>query len=300
MTTLTAVYDFAVAPASYDFVSFLCTTGMAAERGGCQHVHIVFVPADTPDGWRQDPKPISAENKAWRRDNLLIPLCRLIGATHSVCATRAEARKYLTGLLWPAGYTLEEPIAAYWQGKLIKMAKYAKLPDFRVDPEAQRLVRAAIGERPYLTVTERNTTYGDARNSNAVAWADFYTYATHRGWKVVTIPDTERAAESGGIGALAAVNPLLRHALYHGAQMNLGTNTGPMALCYFGGLPYLMFKMVADYFSTRPEFFAQAGIPVGSQYPWSRPDQRMIWQDDTFDAIKSTFEETMGDSRQVA
>jgi hypothetical protein len=287
---LTAFYDFAVSPASFDFTTFLCTTGIARDLGNCGHAHVVFVPADNPTGFRIDGKPTTTENKTWRLHNLLVPLCRLIGATYTVCATRDDARKYQNGSIWPTGYTVDNPVPCYWFGDLKQLAKYRPLPVFHVDPEAKRLIESYdVLKGRYVTITMRNT-YGTARNSNEDAWAAFRKHAYKKGYWPQVIPDTEDCAWADGVGAMAAINPLVRHALYAGAAMNLGVNGGPMALCYYGGLPYLQFRMVSDYYSTTPDHFRRMGLPVGTQMPWSREDQRCVWEDDTAETLIREFD----------
>ena len=294
--TLTAFYDFAVSPLSYDFVYFLCTTRITRSILGCDRVHIVFVPADTVTGFRIDNKPTTAEERIWRRDNLVVPMCRLLDATHTVCATRDDARKYLSGAIWPNKYSVDNPTAAYFYPGLRKMAGTDSMPPFHIDQEAKWLVRHWAGADKYITLTLRSTS-GETRNSNFEAWRRFQCYAENEHCKVVSIPDTHDAGSfpAQPLGAIAAINPLIRHALYAGAEMNLGVNTGPMALCHCGGLPYLTFKMVADYFSTTPQFFEYIGLPVGTQHPWANPvNQRLVWKDDEFDTIKNVYEGVTG------
>lgn len=228
--TLTAFYDFAVSPLSYDFVYFLCMTRIANRILRCDRFHVVFVPADTETGFRIDHKPTTVGERLWRRDNLLAPMCRLIDASYTICATRGDASRYIGRDIWPASYRLNNPSAAYFYVKLRAMAERDTMPPFRVEPWARQLVTQWIGERKYLTITHRRT-YGEVRNSNSDAWAQFSEYAQGRGWIIVNIPDTEDAGipSTEPLGAIAAINPLVRHALYVGAEMNLGVNTGPMA-----------------------------------------------------------------------
>ena len=300
--TLTAIYDFAVSPLSYDFVYFLSTTRIAKGMLGCERVHIVYVPANTPTGFRIDSKPTTTKEKIWRRDHLIVPMARLLDATHTVCATRNDTRKYLVGDVWPPKYGVQNRTAAYFYPTLRKMARTERMPPFHTDKEVARLVSAWAGPRKYLTITHRRT-YAEARNSNAMAWAKFGQYAQEQGWGVINIPDTQEAGTASvePLGAIAAINPLVRHALYAGAAMNLGVNTGPMALCHCGALPYLTFKMEADYHSTTPEFLASIGLPVGSQHPWANPvNQRLIWKDDEFETIQGIFDEIMAGAGQSA
>lgn len=294
--TLTAVYDFAVSPASYDFVLFLVGAAIYRDVAGYMDVHVVFVPADTVDGFRRDRKPISVENKIYRRDSLVVPLCRLINATHTVCQSREHAASIIAGDVFPEGYTLQKPIPAYWFAEIRDRAASVgnKLPRLHVDAQARDWVASWVGDGPYITLTYRDT-YGEARNSNKANWRSFGEWATDRGWNVIHVPDTEQCGhpEWSGVGVAAAMSPLIRHALYAGSSMNLGISGAALAVCWFGDLPFLSFKMVADYYSTKPAFLERYGLPVNTQLPWAKTNQRLVWEADDLDVIKKHFQEVM-------
>lgn len=294
MRPLYAVYDFGRAPASYDFLTFLSIAGITAKNYGCDHVHVVFVQADNETGWRVDKKPLYPINKAWRRDNICVPLCKLIGATHSVCMNRAQAKRII------GDGVVMGPTYAGWM--IARLVRHFPLPQLKVDAEAARLVRQSIASKDYITVTIRNT-YADVRNSNLDAWDQFIVWAVDRGWCVIKVPDTEYAAYCGNdpLGTAAALNPLIRHALYAGAVTNLGVNNGPMQLCALGGLPFIMLKMMTTYRGTTEAAFARLGIKPGDKLPWAtRYDQVCVWKDDTFENIVEAFRQTIDVQLQVA
>ena len=294
MACLTAFYDLAVSPASYDFATFLAIADIARQANEIERLHVVIVPAPTHTGFRIDHKPNTTENKIWRRDHLLVPLCRLVGATHTVCATRDGAQMYMTAAehVWPPQYKLTAPAALYMMGHYRSIAQQAGVKaSFRASEQARDWVNQwRVPGKDYITLTMRET-YTDARNSNRPAWDEFRKYATYKGYWVVTIPDTERAGRGEPLGGIAAINPDVRLALYEGAAMNLGVNNGPLSLCWYTDCPHLTFKMVTPGWpSTEQSFFERQGFPVGSQYPLSRADQKLIWQDDTFENIRNAFD----------
>lgn len=293
--TLYAIYDFGASPASYDFATFLTMAAMARDAGKYEHLHVVFVPANTDTGFRIDVKPISPAQKAWRRDNLLVPMCALVKATATVLPTRDDVGRYIvSGATWPQNYRPDEPGISYLYSTLKRMARYIPLPDFCATEEARRMVRDDVPNK-YVTITLR-TTYGEDRNSDPQAWHDFANHAAYLGYRPIIIPDTARVSEGSGIGALAALNVQLRFALYQGAAMNLAVNGGPPWMALYAGLPLLMFRMVADYYSVTPEFFARIELPVGTQPPFATPKQKLVWENDTFPVIRSNFEEIMADA----
>ncbi len=73
-----AFYDFSVSPYSYDFLAFICM----ARAAGCTET--VFVPGE------RSYQKCSPEERAFRLENLLVPLARMSGSVH-VCESRDEA-----------------------------------------------------------------------------------------------------------------------------------------------------------------------------------------------------------------
>jgi hypothetical protein len=277
-----AFYDFSASPSSYDFVLFLSSALIASDD-----VHVVFVPADTDDGFRKDDKPISASDKIWRVHNILAPMCLLAGATYTICPTREEAKLFEGGEVWPTGYSVESPVPFYWYKTLKPLFRTFPPKKWQAPEEARRIVREQV-KAPYITVTLRET-YGEKRNSNKKAWHEFAWIAARDGYQVVIIPDTSQAHAHVGIASMAALNLHIRYALYEGAEMNFGTSGGPLMMCFFSRLPATMLKMVSDYYSATPEFCEAYGLPVGSQFPFRSDLQRLIWADDDLDNIKCAY-----------
>lgn len=119
------------------------------------------------------------------------------------------------------------------------------------------------------TITLRHEPRIPARNSNLEAWRAF-------------------ARE---IGALVIEdwhdNPIdlhVRMALYAGADMNFFVVNGPMHLCALSEYPLMCFAC-----DKCAEGFANTGIAFGGQYPWLRPNQRLIWEDDTLENLRRHF-----------
>jgi hypothetical protein len=299
MKVLTAIYDLAAAPASYDFVKFLSGTASMQKGMGCDHTHVIFMPADTETGFRIDHKPTSTENKIWRLHNLLVPACRLIGATSTVLPCRDHRLK--ADIQHPADWTALKPTAAYWFDHVKRIIGQHGFVPFQADPQAAKWCDTWGAKRgEYITTTQRQT-YFPACDSDLKEWQRVESWLRANGEEVITIPDTEHASPAHSIGAIAAINPLIRHALYAGAKMNLGVGGGTQALCWFGGLPFISFKMLKDNFNGTKEWYDRWGLPVGSQLPWATDKQRLVWEgSDTFDNIRKHYLEVMDEARAAA
>lgn len=301
MRTLTAVYDLAHAPASYDFLIWLYSADAVRRLNDCEHMHVVVIPAATPGGFRPIGKGLSQMAKIWRLHNMLLPLCQLFDASYTLHLSRAAMAAYdddpaLT--IWPAPELRN--LAWYALGFLITLhadgieGRRMSVRSLTPHPQAREWLKTWLLGKPYITVTLRNTLI-PSRNSSVVEWAEFIAWAERGGYQVIVIPDTEDADCRDEIGAMAAIHPIIRHALYSGAQMNLGVGNGPMMLCLCSpDIPYLMFKLlVEDWTATTIEAWTANKLPPGSQPPWAGPHQRLIWADDDFAIIRDAFTEMM-------
>src|SRR4029077_2544614 len=91
-----------------------------------------------------------------------------------------------------------------------------------------------------------------------------------------------------------------RMSLYDGAKCNLFVANGPATLAWFSDAPWLMFGKPDPndhYFPNTPDGWKNfTGLDVGEQFPWARPDQRIVWEADRLDVLKQAwlaFEKTL-------
>jgi hypothetical protein len=87
----------------------------------------------------------------------------------------------------------------------------------------------------------------------------------------------------------------MRAALYEQAKANLFVSNGPNTLALFGERPWLDFVQMEPpesvYYANTPLFWeTHVGVKVGEQLPWSKPNQRIVWQSDTYENIRTAWE----------
>lgn len=133
-----------------------------------------------------------------------------------------------------------------------------------------RLRSAMPPGRARYTVTLRHEPRVPVMNSDEAAWRRF--------------------AEAIGAVVIEDYNdePVHLHdrlSLYAGAEMNFGVVNGPMHLLTLTEYPVTIFKA-----NVSASNLAKHGIPTGTQLPWARPHQRMIWEDDSHDNLMRRFE----------
>ena len=145
------------------------------------------------------------------------------------------------------------------------------------------------GKQAPVTITLREAAYSSHRNSNIDEWLKFAEYLIAQGERVLFVRDTKCAAdpiEGYETCPAASIDIDVRLALYESAKANLFVSNGPWSLGLFGSRPWLMFNQI-DAMDPYPPNTNQwwvnfHGIGVGEQFPWSRPDQRIVWLKDTF------------------
>lgn len=147
-----------------------------------------------------------------------------------------------------------------------------KNPNFR----RLRGVRPPKTER--YTITIRNTERAPGRNSNRDAWEKF---ANEIG--AFIIPDYDD-------------QPMHQHermAYYEGAEMNFGVCCGPLTLATLSDHNVMMFDAKKN-----EKGMVRCGVPVGTNLPWMRGDQHLIWAGDDYDTLMRTFEKWHGEKVQ--
>jgi len=141
-------------------------------------------------------------------------------------------------------------------------------------------------DKDYITVTLRKSIRNQWRDSNVKAWERF---ADKVGKKVVMVPDAETSPFQ--------VDLEYRMALYANADMNLGVNNGPMALCHFSDAPYITFMKIPDVGHEQAQALVKhmetVNFGPGSQFSFRHEKQLLVWQDDTYSNILRAYEDVM-------
>ena len=280
------LYDFAKNPASWDFLQWLINVEIwrYAHQGG--EVGIAFK-AGPREGFRNDTSPRPASQCRMIFDNVMRPALQLTGAKelNEPTAIRDVNVPYLTCL------------ASQWD------KHGGQMPMFKVPQKQWEEAGDYLGERWPLTITLREASYHPRRNSNIEAWKEF---AQKCGEDVIFIRDTAKADEPlEGFETCprASKDLLFRAALMAHARCNLTVSNGPWILCLYSRAPWLNFNSwrpdYPEYSPGQESWWAsQIGCPVGSQFPWASPYQRMVWKRDDYESIKEAWEQMPASSRR--
>lgn len=275
------IYNLSKLPVSFDFVGWLMNMEMTRVREGA--------PFPLKVGWfyGRDGNINGALNSVQRQnnfENILRPLLALVGAI--------EDDSSLLGGRTVESISLLPVVEACKQGETV--------PKFIPPENAVKFMQNAVDEicgKPPVTITLREqTSHMNRRNSNLTEWLKFAGWLEERGEKVIIVRDTVAADEKiAGFRTCppASTDLVLRAALYSIAKANLFVSNGPALIAAFGDKPWLMFSAydpdTKDWAHTQEGWKFCAGLEPYTQWPWSRPDQRIIWQPDTFENMKAAW-----------
>lgn len=262
-------YNLANGPLGFDFLVWLVDAEMTRRRENAPGpLKVAFwLGRDAEDRINQD------RRRSWL-DNVFRPLLPMLGAVEDSTAMLGRSK---------AVFVTHDIVAAAKAGEAV--------------PQLSLPGRRTHKPRPYVTITLRESSHWPHRNSNLPAWLQFAAHLEKNGERVVFVRDTERAdepLEGFMTSSFASRNMRARHELYERSKANLFVSNGPAALALFGNRPWLQFVDVesdgSSYAPNTARFWAeQAGVAPGEQYPWSRPDQRLVWAPDTFHNIMTAW-----------
>jgi hypothetical protein len=292
---LTAYYDLAVSPATYDIVAFLSHAERVRRDAGEDNLRIVMLPGPV-NGFRADRLwPHSLTERIRMRDRVALPMARMLPrAEVTLLANRPpEARRPADAIGWGQRlYGLRRHVAALAVG----------VRPLRLREDC-RAGLAGGPARNIVTITLREAEHWPERNSNLDAWHAAACAIRAMGYLVMVVRDTRQAGARFGefaSPATASIDLEARAQLYRSAALNLFVNNGPAWFAVALDVPVMIFKMVAAGGPTcTAAYFAGCGLPVGSQLPGA-DHQRIVWADDTENEIVAAFRQWEAGRRRRA
>lgn len=272
-----ACFNVPAGPLCYDFANWLILAEMRRIREGAP------APLKVAFWFGRDGKGNGMEIPYRRKmlDNVVRPMLDLIDAVEDRAALGGRCDEvYLTRAIVDAA-DRGEPV-----------------PRFRASEEA---IDAMAQYKNYVTITLRESEEWPHRNSNIENWVKFARHLQCRGERVVFVRDTA-AAFSNQVSAVpecprASLHLRARMGLYQVAKANLFVSNGPAALAFFSDRPWLCFMPLNDddhpYKPQTPSFMRENIVDPYGQFPWSRPDQRIVWEADNYESIIAAWDQFM-------
>ncbi|MGB0571041.1 MAG: hypothetical protein ACPGQM_03075 [Alphaproteobacteria bacterium] len=295
---LYAVWDYQLAPSTFDVLNFLCIAEAEREARDLPHFSLIVVPG--PEEGFRDNKIHTMNQKRWRLHNILLPVtalqpnCAGVHFCHSRLAAAKLLRKVPGSQLFPNEYTVEAPIAHYnWRLTFAAIAEGKNLQTLRARSEARRIVRDWISDvvkgRLVVTVTLRETPYEEVRNSRLEEFGNFVSKLDKTKILPVILRDQSKVFEPlppefDGTERFdpALWNTELRMALYEYADYNLMINNGPFLMAVFSeNVQYGVFRMTTEgVVPTSRKWMQSAGWTLDADFPQAGMLQKLYWQDE--------------------
>ncbi len=271
------IYDVSKQSISHDFIAWLVTVKMlqAKELGKETKTRLCFLK-------KQKEIYVDAKYREGFFASVMVPALDLFDVERTAEAT--EGRK----------------IDCCTYCDIVEMAKAGQsVPRIAVPEKLMADMQANLEGKQPVTITLREHKHWQHRNSSTTDWLRFAHYLEERGEHVIFVRDYANADEDiTGFETMPAAskNFLVRAALYENAKCNCFVSNGPATLGLFGNRPWLQFVDVRtdeEYEQNRPDWWLRNhGLAKGDQFPWSAPNQRIIWQPDTYEHMVAAWEET--------
>ena len=291
---LTAYYDLARNPPTYDFVTFLMRVEALRLERGEKDIEIMVLPG--PDeGFRLDNLwPRGGEARRKLLDNIVVPMAALLPACRRV--TVHDDRPHAANNSFGHNeYTIPFRNFTMVYGKGIRPLRSPDKPQREPD---------------LVTITLRESEHWAFRNSHVQEWLSAAVAMTHSlGLNVVILRDTSHAhiplpprnfSEIGGwtTDPVAPINIIERARLYSQASMNFFVSNGPAWLALALDVPAVIFRPTAD---QGPAFFKEvAGVRRGDQMPNAPPYQRLVWKDETAERVVEEYRMMLSETKVAA
>ena len=286
---ITAVYDLAVAPPTYDFITFLAAAEDYRKQQGADVLDIVIQPGPI-FGFRDDNLPPEVDEREAMLWRICVASTRLLPSVRNVEVLR-ERRE--VDAQFPLGYAVETPIPCYG-AMFFKGAE----PVLHATPRARALAKAITGEAPYMVIPVRQAEYWPNRNTNIEAWKYAVRPFECMGWNVFWIPDTNGPDVAGAKNVRAASLDIdLRLALYEGAQIVTGLIGGAACLAIFSEAKYLYFHAHEVGPTTETAYLERLGMDLREQ--WTPRGKVIFGPDEKFAARKALWEHFYGEETLV-
>ena len=284
-----ALYDMSMCPASYDFLTF-CIVSKTQCKAMDEKCHIIF----KQDFTKPNRKPYPVKEKLFRMSHVLFPICTAMGLSYS---TEGNMEVFPN---IEESQMLRSKDCPYQLLQIINQYKETPLEWPQPSYRAIEIVQKEFPEPP-VVITLRET-YTEGRNSDIKEWNKFYDYVYGTN-EIVFVRDTEKWNEDCvGIKDIptfpvASIDLDIRLALYQHAKINFSVGGGPTILLHCSQeIPYITFKMLYEgYKSSASEFLTKMGFPPGSQFPWHTENQKVVWEDDTFENLKYEYDQWLNE-----
>lgn len=291
---LHAIFDLGWYAPTFDIFEFALNARSWAQRHQIERVKLVILKRRFSGALIRQPQ--LPHEYDFRLHDILLGASNVLPVdgvelTSDVAATAAAADP---DRVFPPGWRRDlvpEHLAQhrYYLEKFMRdqLAAGEPIPGIRIPPTAYEKVAALIEtlRRPLISITVRETPYGQLRNSNLGAWQVVRRHFEQRGASVIFVPDVESpqaVSDATPLAAMAMANLTYRAALYDACDLNLAVVNGSIAPCLFNpSAVYVISKFGTEGSNaSRARMMDIWGMGPGSEMFYRVPWQQGLWESD--------------------
>lgn len=302
---VTAVYDLNTQTETFDFSIFLAGAELFAQKNGKESFVVLFVLPNKDHeviGSKLN-NPLFEEGMfRWRFENIVLSLVNLCPACigYSVLPKNLSLSEEIKGkLVFPEFYDGKYNPTDFSREVFQSENKFVGL---RATVQGIKYIKSWKESNKIMdnivTITLRNYTYLEVRNSNIPEWVKFAKLVRSEGFTPVFVPDTFTCFEKDNRldGFIVFRDPCwnlsLRMALYEQSYLNFSVASGPACICHVNKkVNAICMKQLTENSSYNNEsFYKDMGIKIGQRkYPFAEEHQILSWEEDNFESISEEF-----------
>ncbi len=310
-----AFFDLSNSRSTYDIVGYLIYLSSYSKIKN-KEVKLIILPDEKyKQDWQKEKNFLTDESINFRNQYITKQLLNLVenfSPQLIFLEKREEALEYFSvqpDLKFPKNINQNELIA--WDDYYLFINEFYKKNNFITSMKApnfinkfvERLFNNVDTKKGIVTITIRDSSYSEFRNSNLNNWIEFYFWLIERDYYPIILNDTEKLHINSYIldknnkriptFDLGSLNCDIRLGLYEAAFLNTGVGTGPTLLLNFSKYcNYLLFKTYVDEESSASlkSFEKICGFGKNEQWPFANNFQKLVWEKgDDFNLLKKEF-----------
>ena len=304
------IYDLNIMPITYDFGHFLVHAEAVRQLTKKNSLIDLTVRADGFRDFTLRDSRLDEHEKWWRIKSIILGCCSILDTIANIKLLKNYSPSIKQKYDLPSNYdqmfhnkddkiTEKELLASM---ELYRPSRFMKLYEnganfkvFKGSEHATKQIKMGL-QNDYIVLTIRYSKYFTERNIDISEWFKFYEYLVAQGHIVVVVPDQEDyfgAREYTKFPWIvfepAAFDVDLRMALYCGAKLNFASSNGPSSLLCFSEAKFLLFDLLRGNTNGKSFWERHNGFPVGENYPWLGQNQRLVWEDSSFETLKKGY-----------
>ncbi|KZN54988.1 hypothetical protein [Pseudoalteromonas luteoviolacea] len=305
--TLFAFYDLSQNLACYDVLYFCALANLERIKRNLQHVHFIIVPNKSLS--HEEPGFHvfhECDDFTWRVEKILqgVMTCVTNNTGCTVLPYKESAQYYSDAPhTYPADFipgcsrnrASSEALNSLSESHDLT---YLKAPKTAHDI-VQSLLKQKANNKKVVSLTLREYSNHEQRNSNVSEWMKFAQYLLDNDYFPIIIRDSYKAHleytcdfDQFAFMPLASLDFKVRQALYEQAFINMSISNGPtVAYNFTANCPAITFMKVDDDIpAIATSTFEKAGVEIGKDLKFRASNlQKLIWKEDTFEHLKKSF-----------